>query len=234
MKSGILLVAMMMIAGLPAKAQNAWVIEKIKALDARAPKPSDEAILAAVTTTAAAWATEKKQCLPTSLAIVGTTPITGAKVILASVLNNSLRNAWSVYARHGGCVGADVFRYAVFQLPDSSLKAVQVNEGYSYANLSIMRDTSGQAAFAAYAAIKKAEAACAGNDMKFGRTRIDSEGKDLGPDVFGVRFTGSWTEIWQFSVCGRTAEVPIAFTADGDGGAYTNIKGAGVVVLPTP
>jgi len=234
MKFGILLAAMMMTASLPASAQSALVIEKLEALNSQTPKPSDAAILAAVTTAAAASAAEKKQCQPASIAIVETTPITGARVILAGVLNNSLRNAWSVYARHVGCAGTDVFRYAVLELSDKTLKTGLVNEGYSYANLSIMRDTSGQAAFAAYAAIKKIDAACAGNDMKFGRTRIDSEGKDLGPDLFGVRYTGSWTEIWQFSVCGRTAEVPITFSADGDGGAYTNIKGAPVVVLPKP
>jgi hypothetical protein len=232
MKFGVVFSLALVAANSPTYAQNAQVIQLITELDSRSPKPDDGAILDAVTITAKARASAQKLCQPTSITIVETTPITGARSILEGVLNNSLRNGWSVYARHNGCPKNDVFRYAVLQKPDSSLLAVTTNEGKSYANLSIMRDTSGQAAAAAYMTIKKMDASCAPNDVQFGRTRIDSEDKDLGPDIYGVRYVGSWKEVWQFTICGRTAEVPIICRADGDGGAYTDIKSADIVVLP--
>jgi hypothetical protein len=75
------------------------------------------------------------------------------------------------------------------------------------------------------------DAKCDGKDMKMGPTRVSSQGADLGPDVYGVRYVGSWSEVWQFETCGKTFDVPVEFTADGDGGAYTNIKSADLAAV---
>ena len=49
--------------------------------------------------------------------------------------------------------------------------------------------------------------------------------------MFGVRYQGSWSEIWPISSCNRTVEGLVTFIADGDGGAYTNLPGDQVKVL---
>ena len=60
-----------------------------------------------------------------------------------------------------------------------------------------------------------------------------AEESDLGADVFGVRYVGSWSELWPIEICGQIVEVPVTFKADGDGGAYYNIKDETVkLVLP--
>jgi len=123
-----------------------------------------------------------------------------------------------------GCPGEDTVRYMVLQLRDKSLRAARVNEGRSLANPTIMRDTSAMAALAALRQAKIVDPSCKGDDMAMGSTRVVSRSKDLGPEKFGSRYAGSWSEVWQFRTCGRTFDVPIDFTADGDGGAYTNVK----------
>lgn len=218
----------------PATAQNQEILAKIKQLDEQAPQPGQDIILAALTKTAVSLANAGNGCKPSRITILETSPITGARDILAGIMKGAVKNGWTVYARYAGCPGGDVFRYAVIQRADGSLIAPLINEGRSYANLSIMRDTSALAAIAGYAAIKRIDAKCAGGDLKMGQTRVVSETKDLGPDTFGVRYTGSWTEIWQFKSCGRTVEVAVSFSADGDGGAYSNIKGDSVTVLANP
>jgi hypothetical protein len=68
--------------------------------------------------------------------------------------------------------------------------------------------------------------------MKIGATHVTGESKDLGPETYGVRYAGSWTEAWQVEACGGTKfEVPIQFTADGDGGAYINVRANNVRVV---
>ncbi len=215
----------------PVIAQNQMVIDRIKALDASAPVPSEEAILKDLKITAGAYAEAKKQCPPTALNVKSVAPITGARAILSAVLSGQLKNGWSIMVEQSGCGNERLVRYALVQKADGSLLSVRTNEGKSNANLSIMRDTSASAALGAYAAIKKIDASCAGENPVMGETRIMEESADLGPEIYGVRYTGSWVEIWPFSICGRTAEVTVSFRADGDGGAYTNIAPTGVVVL---
>jgi hypothetical protein len=216
-----------------ASAQNAMVLDRIRALDAAAKMPAKADLEAAILSTANTIADAKKVCRPAAINSEDVAPITGAAAILPAVLNCQIKNAWSVYVRYAGCQAPEPFRYAVLQLPDGSLKALLVNEGHSFANLSIMRDTSANAAVAALQRIKQEDANCAGADMAMGATRVASQSQDLGPDLFGVRYVGSWTETWDFTTCGRTARVPIEFKADGDGGAYTHIKGDAVTLAST-
>jgi len=65
-----------------------------------------------------------------------------------------------------------------------------------------------------------------------GVTRVAKEEPSLGADVYGVRYTGSWIEVWPIELCGRTIEVAVRFTADGDGGAYADLKGTEAKLLP--
>jgi hypothetical protein len=61
-------------------------------------------------------------------------------------------------------------------------------------------------------------------DLDMVGARVISKSADLSPDWHGSRYAGSWTEGWTFSACGRRAEVPVTFTADGQGGANWNVR----------
>lgn len=215
----------------PCLAQHPMVLAKLQELNAAAPQPPGDQIKSAVAATAKAFGEANKVCVPTDIVLGEVAPITGAREILGAVMAGQVRNAWSVYATHSGCKGKEPFRYMVVQKSDGSLLAPQVNEGRTFANPSIMRDTSAGAALAALQKAKTVDPACTGQGMKMGPTRVTAQSKDLGPDVFGARYVGSWTEVWQFEICGKTMDVTIDFTPDGDGGAYTNIKGQEVVIV---
>jgi len=220
------------LASTPAIAQQSLVIERITQLNAKAPQPPVIDLQAAVETGAKAYSAAKKICAPMSVKVSEVSPITGAGVILPAVLSGKIRNAWTLYGDHVGCPGDGTVRYMVLQLADGSLKGARVNQGRSLANPSIMRDTSTAAALAALRQAKIVDPACTGDDMAMGSTRVLSKSKDLGPDTFGVRYVGGWSEVWQFRTCGKNFDVPIDFTADGDGGAYTNVKTSAVTVAP--
>lgn len=212
-------------------AQHPLVLAKLQELNTKAPQPSIAELKAAISLTAKASGGANATCVPSGVVLGEVAPVTGARDILPAVLGGELRNAWSVYVTHRGCPGTNPFRYMVVQKSDGNLLAPMVNEGKTYANPSIMRDTSAQAAIAALQKARSLDAACTGEMMKMGPTKVTAQSDDLGPDLFGARYVGSWSESWRFETCGRTFEVPVEFRSDGDGGAYTNIKSDQVVVV---
>ncbi|MFL6725656.1 MAG: hypothetical protein ACJ8FS_03960 [Sphingomicrobium sp.] len=216
----------------PLLAQQPPVMQKLTELNAAAPQASMSDLQAAAAINAKAYSAAKKTCAPASLTVSEVTPVTGAGVILQAVLSGKIRNAWTLYANHVGCPGDDTIRYLVLQLADGSLKAARVNQGRTLANPTIMRDTSSMAALAALRQAKLLDSNCKGDDMAMGPTRVVGKSKDLGPEQFGVRYVGGWSEVWQFRTCGKKFDVPIDFNADGDGGAYTNVKASAVTLAP--
>jgi hypothetical protein len=214
----------------PILAQQQIVLDKLKELNAKAPQPPMEELNAAVSDTAVAYAKARSECAPQAVKLSDVAPITGATGVLTGVIAGKLRNAWTVYAQHAGCPGGAPVRYMILQLADGSLRAVHVNEGRTFANPMIMRDTSLSAALAAAQKGKALDPGCIGESMKMRSTRVTSQSADLGPEVYGVRYKGRWTEVWQFQTCGHTFGVPIEFTPDGDGGAYTKVEADKIAV----
>ena len=97
--------------------------------------------------------------------------------------------------------------------------------GETLADPSLMRDSSFAVAVAAVDAIRKVKPDCTDpKDVDMAGTRVVSKSRDLSPEWNGVHYAGSWTEAWSFTACGRRAEVPITFTADGQGGANWNVR----------
>lgn len=214
-----------------AAGQHPLVLQKLQELNTAAPKPSPQQIESAIAVTAAAVSTTNKTCAPKSLKISQVAPITGATGIMQAAIAGKIRNAWTAYADHVGCDGGQAYRYLIIQLPDASLKALPVSQGQTFTNPSIMRDTSTSAALAALQKAKSMNPTCEGKDMKMGLTKVVDQSKDLGPDLFGVRYTGKWSESWQFETCGHVFAVPVDFTPDGDGGAYTKVAADQVVMV---
>jgi hypothetical protein len=225
------LAAVALAAG-PAFGQYQVVIDKLNELNSKAPQPAMPEFEQAVAETAKAYSVAHNSCAPTSLKLTDIAPVTGARGILQAVMSGQMRNAWTVYAQHIGCAGDNPFRYLILQSPDGSLKALRVNEGRTLANPSIMRDTSATAALSALQKARSLDPTCKGESMAMGPTRVTERSKDLGPEIFGVRYVGNWTEVWQFQTCGKKIDVPILFTPDGDGGAYTVVKADGVTLVP--
>lgn len=227
-KSAISTVALMTSA---AEAQNAAVLDKLKAWDAAAPPPERSILVAELERIEKDENASSKLCPATPIAIESVHPITSSRLVFSAILQGQLRNGWVIHTRRPGCSEKDLFRYALFQKPDGSFVGGFVNLGPSHANPTLMRDTSPVAALQAYVAVRKIKPDCDGKDMAMERTRIGKEGKDLGPDVFGVRYTGGWSEIWTFSTCAKRVDVTVEFTADGDGGAYTKSPAGSVKLL---
>lgn len=225
------LLTLMAVLPATAPAQHPMVLAKLKEIDARAPQPGAARIEAAVGETLKAMAAARGTCVPQKLAIADVAPATGSRDVLQGVLAGQLRNGWTAYATHGGCPGTEPFRYLIVEKSDGGLLALQVNEGRSFTSPAIMRDTSMQAALVVLQKARSLDSKCEGRDMAMGTTRIAEQSKDLGPQIYGARYAGTWSEAWRFTTCGKTFEVTVHFTPDGDGGAYTNLRGDEVAVV---
>lgn len=215
-----------------APAQHPMVLAKLQEINAQAPQPPADQLKQAVMGTAKAFGDANGACVPSDAAIADIAPATGSRDVLQAIVAGQLRNGWTLYATHAGCPGAGPVRYLIAQKADSTLLAFQVNEGRTHASPAIMRDTSAQAAMAAHIKALSLDKSCDGKDMRMGPTRITAESEDLGPDIYGARYVGSWSEVWRFQLCGRTFDVPVDFRPDGDGGAYTQIKADQIALVP--
>ena len=206
-------------------AQHPLVKERLDKENAEHPTLSLADAEAAIFGKAKRVAEANGRCIPTGVALEPPMATTGDPFLLSGVLDGTVKNTWRVYAQFKGCGDDLIQRYAVIDMNDGKRVALPIHPGRSLTTLKLMRDTSPTAGVQALAAAKKRKPDCDGKDMDLVSTRIANEEKDLGPEIYGVRYTGSWTESWRLKTCGLSFDVAIRFTADGDGGAYTNIKG---------
>lgn len=214
-----------------AHAQHALVLQKLNEWNDAAPAPSNERLKTEVLSTATNIYGSGDTCSNSEVQIDLVHPATAERFVFSAVLNQRMRNAWTVTARLPGCDSVPV-RYMIMQNMDQSVRTIRVNRGVSYAWDSLINYTLPLAHLAALAALKRDGIDCADDaGFKFGVTRIASEDEGLGDDVFGVRYVGTWGEIWPIEACDRTVEVLVNFTADGDGGAYLDIPGDQIAVL---
>lgn len=219
-----------------AAAQDPQAIAKIAALDARAPLPERALISQEILRSAVKFAAKRKWCMPTKVEIESTSPMTGVRNIIDGILANQIRNGWVVYVQQSGCAAqAELFRYGVVQRVDGGLVAFPINRGRTIASLSLVQDTGPPAGVAALRAIHAQDRPgkkCNDSDIDMVSMRVVSTSKDLGPDVFGVRYVGSWREMWRFVACAKHIDVPVDFTADGDGGADIHVDQREIAIVP--
>ena len=208
----------------PAPAQNADFAAMMRDVNARVAVPDMKAIRADALLTLQAIARKDSACVPSDVEIEKPTPATAVTIAVQGILSGKLKNLWMAYGRPIGCPKAEKTRFAILLLANDEIRVREVNKGEAIASMSLMRDSSGLAALVAFTEIRKVEPACNGSGMQMFGTRVISQGHDLSPDFYGARFKGSWVEGWTFGVCGRRAEVPVEFTADGQGGAQFHIK----------
>lgn len=216
-----------------ADAQQPIVLQKLTEWNQAAPPPSQQAMIAEIARASARVYAAKPGCAKSAITLGQIAPATADRRVFNGVVQARAKNGWTVVVTHPACDDVPV-RYMIVEDAGGALTTFRVNRGQSNASESLIGDTFPLAMLSAYGVLKRAKITC--NDdgnAKLGVTRIEAEESGLGPDVFGVRYAGSWSEIWPVSMCGETVEVPIRFTADGDGGAYTNIKGDSVKRIGT-
>jgi len=215
-----------------AHAQHPIVLQKLNEWNEATPPPDNETFKKEVLSTAQSLYSPSAACSTSQVLIEELQPATAERFVFSAVLNRTIRNAWTVIARLPGCDDVPA-RYMIMRNADDSIRTIRVNRGISYAWDSLISDTLPLVRLAALTALKGKGIDC-GTEAKFklGVTRIASEGKDLGGDSFGVRYAGTWSEIWPIETCNRKVEVRVDFTADGDGGAYSHIPGGQVAILP--
>lgn len=214
-----------------ANAQEASFAAQMRDVNAKVSLPARQAIIADALANFQAMARKEARCIPTSVEIEAATPATAVRIATQGIQSGQLKNAWTAYGRAQGCKGAPRTRFIILLMANDEVRVRPINQGESIASASLMRDTSAGAAIAALSAIKAINPECDGTGMTMLGTTVVSRSPDLSPDFYGVRYRGSWAENWTFQVCGHSAEVPVSFTADGSGGAYSNIKSAEIKVL---
>ena len=218
-------------------AQDPRLLDLFLNINKNAPIPEKSIIIAEVMKAAVTIQKKTGACVASSAEIEKITPATAIPYVVDGILANRLKNGWTVEAKHQNC-GSDISRYLIVETSNGSLETIRTNKGRSYTNESLINDTLASAYLGAYAVILHAGVKCDKEDSSaenttLGTTRIANEEPDLGSDVYGVRYAGSWSEVWPITMCGgRTAEVTIRFTADGDGGAYINIRSDKSKLLP--
>jgi hypothetical protein len=213
-------------------AQHPMILAKLNEWNDAAPVPDKEILRTEVRAKAGEIYGGKDACINSDIVIDAIEPATADRFAFNAIVGRMLRNAWFVTARLPGCDLAPV-RYMILQNTDNSLQTVRVNRGMSYAWDSLIGDTLPAAQVAAAAALKRQGVTCSLTEKPtLGVIQIASKEPSLGKNIFGIRYSGSWVEVWPIEACKRTVEVLIQFTADGDGGAFTHIPGDKTRVLP--
>lgn len=208
----------------PAAAQDAQFTRFVEQTNEAVPPPDAAELTAAALDILKGVAAAKKRCVPTAVAMEPAQSATAVRFATELINGGQIRNAWTAYGMPQGCPSPARTRFLVLRMTDGSLLVRVVNVGETLANPSLMRDSSFVVAVAAIDAIRKAKPDCTDpKDVDMAGTRVISKSRDLSPDWHGARYAGSWTEGWSFTACGRRAEVPITFTADGEGGANWSV-----------
>jgi hypothetical protein len=215
-----------------ANAQDALVLSKLTEWNDSAPAPADQTIKVDVRKTVEELYGKTVICLGSKIVVSKVEPATADRYATNGRIAGDLRNAWFVTAQLPKCDTAPV-RFMVLQRADASLKTIRVNRGTSYAWESLIADTFPRALIGAHIALSQKGLNCGSEEKAIlGILRISSEEPDLAPVQFGVRYKGRWTEIWPLELCNHTIEVTVAFTADGEGGAYSRIVSDKTRILP--
>jgi hypothetical protein len=215
-----------------AYAQHPLILQRLTAWNAAAPQPAVSTVQEQVMKAAIASQKRSGGCVPTSTVIDNVVPATSVKFVFQGILAGQLKNGWTVTARHPNCDATPV-RYTISEGSAGVLTTIRTNRGRSLANESLISDTWPLAVVQADATAKRNGFECDPKGATLGITRIAKEEPGLGADFYGVRYSGSWSEVWPVELCGRTVEVTVRFTADGDGGAYSDLKGTEARLLPS-
>ena len=222
-----LLLAALLLAA-PAAAQDQADLARWAATNRAVPPPSPAAATPAAVAAAQGLARDTHGCVPKFVALGPLRPATADPVAAGGIRDRQLQNMWLADGTASGCGAPLKLRFVVMRLADGGLRVLVVNEGESLASVALTQDAMRAALGAARQTFAATDAACKvdASTLSLGPTRVIARSADLGPETYGVRFAGTWSEGWRFVACGHTVEVRVDFRADGEGGAFISTPSA--------
>lgn len=181
----------------------------------RRPAPSTDLARAAVTAAQA-------DCPAAGASLGVIEPVTAWPRVDAAIAAGQLVNAWAVTIQRVGCAPQNAWaRYILLQDASGGLTAQLVHVGRSFVDLDSMAGgVMTKAMRTAGAAAARDIPGCSSELVA--RTgaldRIDLiDDTAIGPDRYGLRYSGTWREAWVFGICGRTLTVMMDFEGTPDG-----------------
>lgn len=172
----------------------------------------------------ARWSTTTQGCKRLTRAEpYGLQPATADRLVSEGLKAGAFDGAWTFYAKTD-CDETPLLRYLYIAESDGRHLLLVVNRGEAIATPSQMRETSAIAAKAAYDRAKENAPACEVTSVAMRQTRIAATDGNLSAMQYGTRFSGGWSEDWDFVACGRRATVTMRFDADGKGGAKARVQ----------
>lgn len=199
----------------PAVAQAPEALQRWAAINAAAPAPSADLARAAITAAQA-------DCPAAGASLGVIEPVTAWPRVDAAIAAGQLVNAWAVTIQRTDCAPRNAWaRYILLQDASGGLTAQLVHVGRSHVDLDSMAGgVMTKAMRTAGAAAARDIPGCSAELVA--RTgalaRIDMiDDAQIGPDRYGLRFSGSWREAWVFGICGRTLTVMMDFEGTPDG-----------------
>lgn len=223
-----------LLAAGPSAAQTAELTERVEAINAAVPAPEAEEASAALLAALQHEATRAEECVPTGVEVETITPVTADRNLTQVIARGQFQNVWQAYIQPTGCPEGKSQRFMVVRQPDGQVQATLLNKGESLTSPTILLDAYEAAAPFAIAEVNKVDPECRnpGAITTMPHIQVTARSEDLGPDFYGLRFSGSWQELWTIKVCGHIVEVPQSFEADGEGGVTIQPQAEGVRLLP--
>jgi len=214
-------------------AQTAELTERVEAINAAAPAPEAEEASASVLEALRHEAEKTGECVPTGVEVESITPVTADRNLSLAIERGQFQNVWQASVQPAGCPDAERQRFMVVRQPDGTVGATLLNKGESLTPPTILLDAYEAAAPFAIAEVNKVDPECRnpGAITTMPHIQVTARSEDLGPDFYGLRFSGNWQELWTIKVCGQMVEVPQSFETDGEGGVTIKPLAEGVRLL---
>jgi hypothetical protein len=220
-----ILIAMLLAAAGPALAQSAHEAAAQAALNQLIPPPAAQAIVPLALADLQNAARLRGTCVPTGVTLGPIAFASATRLAVDGIGTHQMRNVWSALGTPLGCANALPARFVIVLKADDTLLVRAFANGESIAWVSLVIDARSNIAGTAMAVTQTRHPDWTCTDTShasFDKVAMAGTAKDLGPDFYGVRYTGSWDEVWTYTLCNHSVDVPITFTADGNGGAYWN------------
>ncbi len=197
------------------------------------PLPDNTQLAVAVLNAVRADAARRGRCHPQTISLAPLSPVTLDAMVSDMIVKGTIENGWLVSVKIDNCPPDDPIRVLVLRAADGhSLAAFFVGQGESLAWPSVIKDALRGLVGATSQKLRAMDANCMPKDLTPTGVRVVTRSPDLTPDRYGVRFKGSWSEVWQFEPCNHRIGIPIDFIADGKGGALWKIPADKIVYRP--
>ncbi len=200
-----------------ALAQSQQLIDTVDKFAAAHPAPSTAELAPRALEAFRQRARADGRCLPRAVSVGAPASALLTMLVAQRRVAGEILSAWTSVVRPSGCSDDRPGRFIIYRQNDGSLDVQLMSMGEGIA-LPLQQDLFLLVGGFAYAKLNSIKGGCAVDKLRFESTRIAARSDDLGPDVYGARFRGSWSETWTFSGCDRLVEATVAFVTDGEGG----------------